>query len=742
MSTHKWIDRICVAAAVLAMVIAVVFMNGEKLGLEKLVNEDRETYEATEYFTSNDLNSAEIDFADAVKVTLTDEKVSIDGNGAYVLNDTVRIVKSGYYSVSGSTDRYQIVVDAEDYSKVWIELNGVTVTCSDDACLQVEKADKVFLVLAEGAENIFESGSEYSESAVENGHDGAIFSREDLTITGSGTLKVTAGYQHGIVSNDDLVITGGDITVDAAADGLHANDSVKIANANLTVKAGDEGIQADEENCILYVESGALSITSEEDALKSAGDITVKGGNITINAGDDGIRSETAVYIHDGTITINQCYEGIEAVAVEIYGGDITIYPEDDGINANGGSGDFFGGGFGPQMGSEQNGHEQPSVTEEGEQPSFDPGNMPAEMPENSTDTEDMASSVSETEESEESADTYILIAGGKITIVSETAVDADGLDSNGDVIITGGEIHVSLTGGGTNNAIDYGSESGGTAMISGGTLVASGSYNMAESFDSSSEQVSIMYNISSGAEAGTEVTVTAEDGTVVMQETIPCSFTSIILSCPQLTVGGTYTISFDDMEETITIEEVSASYGDAQSSMFGGTMNFGGMQRRGEGNSFPSMNEDGSFPEPPADGERPTPPDMGENGGMPDFSEIPSGFPQGENADADSNRPSMNEGENRHDFREEQGTSEESDETETENGQMQEPSGAPDSAMSEMRPSGERPEAEDSNSEAETAAEETSSSEAALVLTGASILILLSGILFAKFSKGRHISA
>ena len=104
-------------------------------------------------------------------------------------------------------------------------------------------------------------------------------------------------------------------------------------------------------------------------------------------------------------------------------------------------------------------------------------------------------------------------------------------------------------------------------------------------------------------------VTLSDSEGNVLLSETVTCSFSSIIISCPELTVGGTYTLSFGDMQETITIEEPSASYGDAESSMFGGTMNFGGMSPRGEQNS------DGEMPS----GERP---DMSAMGGMPQMNE------------------------------------------------------------------------------------------------------------------------
>ena len=736
MSTHKNIDKICVAAILLALIITVLFMNGEKLGLKKTVDTDAERYSATEYFTSNDLNSGTADFSDAVKITLKEDSASVSGNGAYVWDGVVTIVRSGYYTVSGTGQNLRIVVDAEAYSKVWIELNGVTMTCEDDACLQIEEADKVFLVLAEGTENSLQSGAAFSESAVEAGHDAALFSREDLTITGSGSLAVTSEYRHGIAGNDDLVITGGTISVTAAGDGLHANDSIRICNADLRINAEEEGIQTDEENSWLYIESGKLDITSTDDSIKSAGDITIAGGDITISSGDDGIRSDTKVTIRSGTVLINTCYEGIEAKIVEIHDGDITIYPEDDGINANGGSAGMNPGMFNPMGGSNEEtaGMNMPANQESEERPESaetTDQTVSQEKPEKAENTDAEAESkAAETAEEE----THVLIAGGRVTIVNEAARDADGIDSNGSVIITGGDIRVYLTGSGTNNAIDYGSESGSTAVISGGTLVASGSSNMAESFDSSSQQVSIMYNISSGMESGTVMKLKDEDGTVLLSETIPCSFSSLILSCPELTIGKTYTLSLNETEITVVPEEVNASFGDAQNSPFGGQ---------------PGSTEEGSQGNVPMDpGGRPEatggmPPEMTERPeGMPEMMERPDGM-MNRRREAGENSAAVEGSEmNQNAYRSEDAAPESfiPEENSTQTEMTGEPAPQDPHSMAgqeEKNQSGEEKNA-DASEETETAA--ATDPQTAWMLCGLSAAVLIAGLVIVKFLKGKSV--
>ena len=67
---------------------------------------------------------------------------------------------------------------------------------------------------------------------------GAVFSKQDLTFNGSGTLSVTSPADHGIVCKDDLVFTSGTYTVNSASHGLDANDSVRITNADISIAAG------------------------------------------------------------------------------------------------------------------------------------------------------------------------------------------------------------------------------------------------------------------------------------------------------------------------------------------------------------------------------------------------------------------------------------------------------------------------------------------------------------------------
>ena len=603
MSTHRYIDAICVIITILTLALTFLFINGEAFGLQVIVDEDAEDYEGQAYFTEND-QKANWNTAGATLITLRGDQVFVSGGGAYAYDGNVMITSAGKYVVSGTLNNGSIIVDTNNSSKVWILFNGAEINSSDAACLDVEQADKVFLTLGEGTENRMTTLG-FSQEAEAAGMDGTLFSRDDLSINGKGSLTVSAPASHGIVGNDDLVIAGGKITVDAALDALHANDGLRITSAEMQLNAGDDGISLTGTESELYLESGNIEITaadsglsaenlihivggtlkvhSGDDGIFASRDILVEGGEMEISAGDDGIHADNAVAILEGTIRIPTCYEGIEAITIDISGGDITIYPEDDGLNANGNTAGFGGkpggggpGGFGGLRPFEENNGNMAH-----ERPDFERPDGPAGMPQGNPPFEPDATEALTAEAKTSDVDTWIHVSGGSITVVNDVARDADGLDSNGDIIISGGVIRVSLTNSGSNSALDYGSESGGVMEISGGDVIACGSYAMAEGFGSGSTQCSVLYNIKRGAAAGTELKLEDSDRNVLRSYEVPCSFSSVAISCPEMQIGETYSIVIGDSAEEITLEEISASFGDAQSEGFDGSMNWGGMKFR-----------------------------------------------------------------------------------------------------------------------------------------------------------------
>ena len=557
---------------VLALIITVLFMNGNAFGIETVVDEDAEQSSSTAYFTANDLNGS-WSTDGACRIVLSGTDASITGNGAYYNDGSITIKNGGKYVISGELDDGSIIVDAYNSSKVWIMLDGVTINCEDDACIIVDQADKVFLTLAEGTDNTLTSGSSYSDEALADNTGGAIFSHDDLTINGSGTLTITTSYKHGIDANDSLVIAGGTISITCPQDGIHANDPVHIT-----------------------------------------------GADVTIAAGDDAIHSDTAFYMADGTILITECTEGIEALTIDVDGGDITIYATDDGMNANGGSdSNMFGGKGGMNGGMGHMGGMDGGFDSADTSAAEDASGMPAAPDqEDASDQTGMAdaedasgmpaaadqkmeeSSVSGTDKSQdadtaeiaETEESYIRINGGNITIINTTGRDADGLDSNGSIYIEGGTVLISLLGSNGNCALDCATESGGSLVVNGGTLVACGDSSMAESFSDSSTQCAVLYNMDTTAEAGTELTLQDTSGNVILSYTPVTSYNSVAMSCADMTAGETYTFTAGETTEEFTISSTAMTVGNA--SGMGGMM--GGMMGGSMGTQSGTADNSGGF--------------------------------------------------------------------------------------------------------------------------------------------------
>lgn len=102
----------------------------------------------------------------------------------------------------------------------------------------------MILTLADGTVNTLTDAETYTYAAGEDEPNAALFSKEDLTINGTGSLTVTGRYNNGIASKDDLVIVDGSITVNAAHDGIRGKDSISVRGGTITVTAGGDGLKA------------------------------------------------------------------------------------------------------------------------------------------------------------------------------------------------------------------------------------------------------------------------------------------------------------------------------------------------------------------------------------------------------------------------------------------------------------------------------------------------------------------
>ncbi len=353
-----------------------------------------------EMFTDRDLDPSYQE-EDSVLIQLNGDSAQASSDSVQISGTTVTITEEATYIISGTLEDGMIIVDVPDSAKPQLVLNGASVTSAQSAALYILEADKVFVTLAEGTENTLANGGTFT-AIDDNNIDAALFSKQDLTLNGSGSLTVSSPGGHGIVCKDDLVLTGGTYTVSAASQGLDANDSIRVTGETaLAVQAGKDGLHA------------------ENDEDTSLGFVYISGGSLDIEADGDGISAGGSLQIQEGSFQI-------------LAGGG-----SENGSKSSYNSWEsFMGGGRGGQPGQagqmeqpgQSDGTEQPSKPGGTEQP-MQPGQEgTAEMPEES-ETEDAASMKGI------KAAGALVISGGTFTINSAD----DGVHANSRITINGG---------------------------------------------------------------------------------------------------------------------------------------------------------------------------------------------------------------------------------------------------------------------------------------------------------------
>ena len=245
------------------------------------------TLDASDFFSARDFEVG-YDESDSAVIQLNGTSAVCDSDAVKISGSTVTILDEGTYILSGTLEDGRIVVDAEKTDKIQLVLSGITIHCKTSAPIYVLQADKVFITLADGTENTLSNGGTFA--AIDNNNiDAVIFSKDDLTLNGSGSLTINAPAGHGIVSKDSLTITSGTYTITAASHALSGKDDVSIANASLALTSGKDGIHAenddDPELGTVYIQSGDFQITAQGDGISAAADMRIEGGTFALVTG-------------------------------------------------------------------------------------------------------------------------------------------------------------------------------------------------------------------------------------------------------------------------------------------------------------------------------------------------------------------------------------------------------------------------------------------------------------------------
>ena len=290
--------------------------------------------DTTDFFSARDLEQT-ADTSEARTITATD-------------GQTVTISEGGEYIISGTASDFTVRVEAGKSDKVQLILDGLTVTNESTPVIYVVSADKCFITTTDSENSLTVTGTFTSDG--DTNTDAVIFSKDDLVLNGTGTLKVSSSTGNGISCKNDLKITGGTYDITSALDSIEAKDSLSIYDGSFVINSSKDGLHSedsdDDSKGQIYIRSGSFNITAEDDAIEAITVIQTDGGKFELNA-REGLEA-TYIQINGGTFNINASDDGINGAqkskslgtpTIEVNGGSITIVMaqgDTDAVDSNG----------------------------------------------------------------------------------------------------------------------------------------------------------------------------------------------------------------------------------------------------------------------------------------------------------------------------------------------------------------------------------------------------------------------
>lgn len=545
--------------------------------------------DASEYFSDRDFEVG-YDENESAVITLNGDSAECSSAAVQIEGSTVTILDEGTYIFSGTLDDGMIIVNSDKKDKVQLVLDGAAIHSETSAAIYILQADKVFITTAKESENTLSNGGTF-EAIDDNNIDSVIFSKDDLTLNGSGTLTIASPGGHGIVSKDSLTITSGTYEISSASHGLTGKDDICIANAELAITSGKDGVHAenadDTEYGYVYIESGTLDIEAEGDGISASAWMQIQDGSFRIISGGGSENGEVqtsedwgnfmgrgghgGMWNQNTNTTSAETDSGDDSTSIKglkatgditVNGGEFTIDSADDSVHSNA-SVTVNGGTFEVESGDDGfHADETLTITAgtihiaesyeglEGLHIDVSGGEITL------VSSDDGLNAAGGTDQSgfggmrgnemfggSGSSDGSIVISDGTLNITAS----GDGIDANGTLEISGGYTIVCGPTQGDTATLDYDV----SGVITGGTFIGTGASAMAQTF-SDSEQGVIAVNASNQS-AGTSISLTDSDGNVILTYEPALDFAVVILSSPEIVSGETYTLAVGSLSKEFT---------------------------------------------------------------------------------------------------------------------------------------------------------------------------------------------
>ena len=432
-----------------------------------------------EYIIKGSCSECGIEVKKATSPTITLSSINIDNSntGPFVIKKeaNVKLILEGISKIiDKETDE-----TLDDFEGAGIKFkSGSTLTISGTGTLIVLGNIKNGIKGASASNLIIESGT-FNVTCVNNG-----IAADGSVIINGGIFNIETSEGDGIKSDPDygdtdsegsLTINDGTFNINSYNDGIQAKAKLIINGGTFNIKTFKDGSSATNFDKDLYsakgikvstnettdismlISGGTFNLNTADDSLHSDGNLTITGGTFIISSGDDAVHADQYLILGKNgdnnnliKLNISKSYEGLEGAQVYIYSGTYRVIASDDGINAAG------------------------DTTDECSQGNMGPGgNNGGRGGRFGLGARNLKGKRIRKLQQSQCNTFHINIYGGDIYVNAES----DGLDANGNIVISGGNIEV--WGARTGSDGEF-ADLDGQFSITGGTFFGGGNAQMA----------------------------------------------------------------------------------------------------------------------------------------------------------------------------------------------------------------------------------------------------------------------
>lgn len=552
---------------------------GEEVEEEDVVVDDLPTSDDVE----DNITSDDEEISDVVNIDLNN--LSSNNNFIYE-NNILTISNNGVYILSGSLNGAVCIEGEAD--KIQVILDNVIISTLDSqncAAIVFKKNDgERILTIKENTTNTLSDSIGDTEN-----DDAAVIQakKSSLTINGKGTLILNAKGEDstGIKVKNELYIFNVNLVIVASNNGIKAGFTIGLYDANIDITSGNDAIKTDieaqsiEEGNIytsnpfagyVYIRNCNIDITSGDNGIEANSYLKIENDNqnlikIITNNGAPNVITESSSNNSDGKAI---CVSGVKLVIEDeetdlpslcednyillISGGRYELNSNADAISSKGNL-IINGGDFNISSGDDAIHSEYLSTIKSGNikihkcYEGIEGASI--EIYGGDIDLVSVDDGINAANSDLYNYAYNIYIGGGIIVINSE----GDGVDSNGTIEIAGGKTIIYGPTRNDNCALD--ADRG--IIVNGGTVIALGPSGMVETPASNSSQNCLVYNLSSKVQANTELILKDEKGNIILEETNPKSYQSVVISTPDLKLNSTFLIEVGSILETFMVTQV-----------------------------------------------------------------------------------------------------------------------------------------------------------------------------------------